>query len=371
MTKWTRVLKGVVWLCVLGILSGCNANNESSEKIESSGTKESRLTREIDDRTTDTQAVSEEITSVSQAEEENDTTAMDFEQIQQGDYTSLLGDWKEIAVFFNKLDGQGSQWIAPRGDKMEISVDALENQANTLSHRGLFSENQENEVNYEIKQGYLHAASYAGTNIWIASFYPKNVELDDFGVEPPTSIDSTTDRIAVGTNHYIQIFQRTSESTSDDQNASVSLAMSLNEIKEGNYSSVNGTWKNNLGDTITVEHQTISFSNITTYGEAAEIDELHINIPSANGADGTPLVEEGIGGIQRPRYAPQLETSQVEGYVTLQTNYSDGLLCISFLPSGISGDIQEGDSSREKIVALGTQNGPTVVSNELVYYRVD
>lgn len=360
-----------IFLSLIGSIAGCGQRGSSSESSISSDTTSVSQSQEMKESLLSTSATEEQLTNTSQTKEESNGQAMDLEQIQKGDYSSLIGEWEEVAIFFNRLDGQGSQWVAPREDELNITQTEVENQGVILSSSGLFAEDKENEVSYTAEMGYLAASSYAGTAIWTASFHPVGVDLMDFGIAAPENIDADSERIAIGTTHYIKVFKRNKASNQTNQVDTTTSSLDINEIERGNYASANGQWENSHGDTITIDNETILFSNITSTGESATINTLTVDIPDANGTDGKPVVEEGVGGIQAPRYDPHLRTSQIEGYVTLQTNYTNAQLCISFLPQVVEGNIQNGELDREKIVAVGTQNGPTVVPDDMVYYRID
>lgn len=71
-------------------------------------------------------------------------------------------------------------------------------------------------------------------------------------------------------------------------------SMNLDEIKTGDYSSIQGTWKSKEGETIVVKNNTIKMSAFKTMsGDApATIKGLTINIPSQTDANGNPKVIE-------------------------------------------------------------------------------
>jgi len=49
-------------------------------------------------------------------------TEMNLTQIQVGDYSSLLGTWKEIAYADNPFDGTGLQWHTGRSDTVSSTL---------------------------------------------------------------------------------------------------------------------------------------------------------------------------------------------------------------------------------------------------------
>lgn len=46
---------------------------------------------------------------------------MNLSQIKAGDYSSLLGEWEEVAVSLNRHDGNGSIWLE---SKASLKIDA-------------------------------------------------------------------------------------------------------------------------------------------------------------------------------------------------------------------------------------------------------
>ncbi|MBP5845160.1 hypothetical protein J8137_22230, partial [Lactiplantibacillus plantarum] len=48
---------------------------------------------------------------------------------------------------------------------------------------------------------------------------------------------------------------------------------------------------------------------------------------------------------------------------------SGGLYDVVFMPGGNNADLNNGDSSRDRIAALGTQNDPQNIPSDKIYYR--
>lgn len=142
---------------------------------------------------------------------ESTTKQMDFSQIQQGNYESLLGIWQEVAVSGNHHDGTGSSWEVSQGtDTLEITKDELTNGSLTLQG-GNLNDGTARPVTFAQKDGYL-SASLTDQSVAInyaIYFYPKGVVMSNWGDDTPTSIDNSKNRIVIWTsnNSYTEVFQ--------------------------------------------------------------------------------------------------------------------------------------------------------------------
>lgn len=173
----------------------------------------------------------------------------------------------------------------------------------------------------------------------------------------------------------VQDTKETASSSEQEKEASeeqVIEAMDLSQIQQGEYSSLNGVWKNGLGNTIFVGNTTMSFTDISNQNQAAEINGLNVNIPTLNSPEGTPELVSFMGDTNKVQsYEQQLGIEENQGFISLRSNLPSAVIYVSFLPKGIMGDLLEGDVNKDKIVAVGTQNTATSVRAEYVYYKVD
>lgn len=149
---------------------------------------------------TDTSSIS--TTDSGTTQENTQDTEMDFTQIQAGDYSSLLGTWKEIAYADNRFDGTGIQWHTTMPDRdlpiLSISTDKIDisgiiMQGNTFTDRmgesyPLSFENYGNSLDAHTD---FNAPIY-----WSVEFFPKEVENN---LEPNNGvqIDNTKNLIVV------------------------------------------------------------------------------------------------------------------------------------------------------------------------------
>lgn len=202
---------------------------------------------------TDDLSISETIPSTTQ--EDTQDTEMDLTQIQAGDYSSLLGTWKEIAYADNRFDGTGVQWHTGGPETFSVSTDkiafnavARTMQGNTLSDLKdsyfLLFKNDGNALEAHVD---FNASRY-----WSVEFYPKGSENN---LEPNNGvqIDNTKNLIVVyyidSDMHFTTVFELETECTDDSslpgtmQENTQDTEMDLMQIQAGDYSSLLGTWK--------------------------------------------------------------------------------------------------------------------------------
>lgn len=303
---------------------------------------------------------------------------MALDEIKAGNYQSLLGDWQEVAVSFNRHDGKGNIWQSgSQGGKLDITADQIKNGAMTIAGNTLNDGNDSHELAFDDKAGYLTADTSDAAVIWNISFYPGGVDLTNWGDDVPTTVDSKQDRLVIrsSSNNYIQVFQKSSTSTTqatiDKEPVESKQSMALDEVKAGNYKSLNGTWQNGLGNQIAVKNETMQFTDITSNKEPRTITGQQLDIPGSDGPDGTPKEVSYIGDSTMKAYKQTLITGEYDGVFSLKSTLPGAMLCISFLPKGMMGDLSGGDVNKDKIVAVGTQNSPTAVGAEQVYYKIN
>lgn len=214
---------------------------------------------------------------------------MALDEIKVGNYQSLLGDWQEVAVSFNRHDGKGNILaIRSQGGKLDITADQIK-----------MAQWQLPEIRWMMvttawtclwwQGGYLTADTSDAAVIWNISFYPGGVDLTNWGDDVPTTVDSCYSLvIRSSSNNYIQVFQNstsTTQATIDKEPVESKQSMALDEVKAGNYKSLNGTWQNGLGNQIAVKNETMQFTDITSNKEPGIITSQQLDIPGSDGPD--------------------------------------------------------------------------------------
>lgn len=131
-------------------------------------------------------------------------TEMNLTQIQNGDYSSLLGTWKQIAYADNLFDGRGMQWHMGKTDTvssiLSVSMDKIDYNNSTVIIQGNTLTDSENS--YELK--FYNDGTYLSADLadrftainWAVSFYPKGAAN---GYEPNNGvqIDNTKNLIII------------------------------------------------------------------------------------------------------------------------------------------------------------------------------
>jgi hypothetical protein len=139
---------------------------------------------------------------------------MDFAQIAQGEYPSLLGTWAEIAYGGSGLGGPGFQWHQGGTDTMSVTTTEIVNGSIVLRGKTL-SDGQgvkDAEVVYGSNGRYL-TASLADQSVGInyaVDFYPRSVPITNYSLNNGVTVPSSMDRIVVwsSNNTYTEVFSR-------------------------------------------------------------------------------------------------------------------------------------------------------------------
>lgn len=207
---------------------------------------------------TDDSSISMTVSGTTQ--EDTQDTEMDLTQIQAGDYSSLLGTWKEVAYSDNPFDGTGTQWHTGRSEEDSFSLSVLTDkivyngfemvmQGDTLTdYMG------SHPLSFFNNETYLAAEADYIPNYWGVTFYPKGVENN---LEPNNGvqIDNTKNLIVVfySNMEHQTVFELQTECTNDSsismtvpgttQENTQDTKMDLTQIQAGDYSSLLGNWK--------------------------------------------------------------------------------------------------------------------------------
>ena len=130
-------------------------------------------------------------------------TEMNLTQIQVGDYSSLLGTWKEMAYADNLFDGTGLQWHTGRSDTvsstLSVSTDKIDfNESAMIIQGNTLTDGMGSHLLSFVNDANSLDAYADSTNViyWNVTFYPKgaanNLEPNN-GVQ----IDNTKNIIVV------------------------------------------------------------------------------------------------------------------------------------------------------------------------------
>ncbi|MDV7757854.1 DUF6287 domain-containing protein [Liquorilactobacillus mali] len=194
-------------------LSACNGSQaKQNDNIQSKVTSISNKSKSSDKKISESNSEQSSATTAdSQASQAAKSEQMNLSQIQLGNYESLLGNWKEVAISVNRQDGTGSHWEASNGDTLSVTKDKILNGSLSLQKSNLNDGNNDNAVVFSEENGYL-AADLENENVAInyaIYFYPKGVVMTNWGNDLPVAIDNSKNRIVIWTsnNSYTEVFQ--------------------------------------------------------------------------------------------------------------------------------------------------------------------
>ena len=327
-----------------------------------------------------TEQVKTEATAASQTSSASAETAvakeakieMNLADIVAHNYTSIAGEWHDMAVSVNKQNARGFVWEGARGDKLTVTAQELQfGDYATLKGAELILTNETRQLEFKKeKDGKIVGAdSYEGAVPYNLMFYPKGVALEDWGDDLPQDLSTENERIIFRTKSFVQVFER--DGTSEPKIVN-HVAFKMEAIEKADYTSANGTWRNAKGETIVVKGNRIELSDIQSYGDKtlpATVSGLTIDIPSENDTKGQPL-ETTIGATDTiPVYSQKLNARKEEGAVYLQGTAYRAMLLVAFIPSGATGGVGTSDTTKDRMVTLITQNSLEGNDGSYVYYK--
>lgn len=180
--------------------------------------------------------------------------SMNFDQIQQGDYSSLQGTWTETMHSVNKSD----QIVKGGTDTLTVSNGSLTNGTTKIHNQVLTDTAGDHDIVFNAKADVL-VANLADENVainWKVKFYPKGT-TNQYRTDGETTKNSQN-LIVIWTsnNSYTEVFAQTSNKVPDEKPKTVETGLNLSQISKNNFSSMAGTWKNNHdGKTIVVTNK--------------------------------------------------------------------------------------------------------------------
>ncbi|WP_125712232.1 hypothetical protein [Companilactobacillus kedongensis] len=134
---------------------------------------------------------------------------MNFYQIGIGNYSGLVGSWKEIAEGTNFNRGDGPQDTTPSGQKLTITKDSISDGQVMMSRKsgdGTYFTIQDDsgQVTFDEEDALTLTAEVGAQNYMIV-FYPKGVPMQD-----QTGDDPSKERIFIRTsnNDFSELFAR-------------------------------------------------------------------------------------------------------------------------------------------------------------------
>lgn len=355
--------KGLVMMSIasLGLLVAC-------------GPSDDKQTDESTTVSTSTQSsVKEKVAETESTKEEEHTINMAINDIMAYDYASIAGEWHDVATSVNRQNGKGFGWEGPLGDTLRVTKDELifphelVLKGETLAVKGdtiqlAYTKSHNDRV--------LIAGSYDQAVSYHIFFYPKGVDMTDFGEDLPDTVNTDKDKIIFRTNGFVQVYEPTTGAETTRTESQQEFDVSA--IEQLDYSSANGTWKNAKGFTLTVKDNQLDIEDVKSAsadGLPATVNQLVIDIPSENDGAGQPNVTK-LGTSDVPSYAKELQVTMEDGAVFLKGTAFRAMLYVGFIPKGETGGIGISDSEKDRIVTGITQESLDERDPAYVYYKI-
>lgn len=130
---------------------------------------------------------------------------MNFDQIQNGDYSSLVGNWKLI-----KAVGQHKDVTDRTDSTLTITPSLLKTSSIELSKDGLTDSNDTHPI--EVKRfgdalNILNADDHDSQYNWSVTFYPANSQSVVIDGEKQAPVSKNLIAIWVSSNNYTEVFE--------------------------------------------------------------------------------------------------------------------------------------------------------------------
>lgn len=177
--------------------SDSNSIDNQSDSTTDTGSSRGDST-ENNSSSTDSSAMKDNNANSGQA---SSTKTMNVDQIQNGDFSSLIGSWKETASASNNLAGAtGTQWSqdsASLGSSLTVSADQITDEGITLKGNHIIvSGDGPSDVTYTSTNGVVNAnlADQMAAINYSVSFYPKGTRCS-MDMNNGVNDDTTKNRI--------------------------------------------------------------------------------------------------------------------------------------------------------------------------------
>lgn len=348
--KTQKMLGMIVATVAVMSLSACGAQNQqatSSSKQSTSSQSSSSSAKE---------SASHEVSSQKQSEQKKVTArpVANLDQIKQGNFSSLQGQWQLVASSVNHEDGNGQQ-AYERGDssmKLYVNQNTISDGSVVLQGKTIASDTANQPAAYK-DDGKTLNVSFSNQD---AVAINHNIIFIPRGVDSGVKIDGKS----IGTKqNLIQIWQSgpghysVYAQTSTDSQAAVPTKLNVRDINMNNFSSLVGTWKNSTnGKAITVTNQ------IQVKPANSHYDGLMGAITDGpKDSDGDPEIIRG-GNIQ-----DGWMFAAIGNFANLPGAFDP----IAIVPAGVKMAADDNsDSTKDRLIVNAGQDGYA----KAAYYRV-
>ncbi|WP_125605863.1 DUF6287 domain-containing protein [Lapidilactobacillus bayanensis] len=271
---YQKIVTSAMTVLAVLMLAGCTSQKKASSPTKSStvstrSLKSSRKTSrsvKVDQSTSKSKTSQASATSkvrqttTKPAVSRPSVATMNLNQIQRGDYSSLLGNWQIIATAANYRGSKGYLWNYGGKTTLAVTKDMISQEGLSLQSNILQDDNGQHAINFTQQDGCLRMGIDESQAInWIVTFIPKGTTFDwaeQYRINNHVKIGNTKNLIVIWTsnNSFTQVFAE-SPATQSAKTASTA-SLNLNQIATNNFSSLVGIWRNATnGKTIVVTNR--------------------------------------------------------------------------------------------------------------------
>ena len=205
----------VLTLVLILSLAACGSNDNTSSNNSSVSINAATLSDESSVSSQSSSASSSTSmgvsTNTSSSTQDIQGTGMNLTQIQDGNYSSLLGIWMGVAYAVNPHDGTGEQWKAGSYSIFSVSGDKIVYGNGDMVIQGnILKDSAGSHTLSFVNNGGSLVASLTDENVainWNVSFYPKGV-MNDIQPNNGVKIDNTKNLIVIwsSNNGFTEVF---------------------------------------------------------------------------------------------------------------------------------------------------------------------
>ncbi|WP_461214825.1 DUF6287 domain-containing protein [Lacticaseibacillus sp. GG6-2] len=141
------------------------------------------------------------------------SATMQFSAIQAGDYSSLVGNWREVAEAANYQDGNGVRYgdIKTPGP-LTVTANSISTVDMTMKAGIITSNGQTGKMTFQQRSGGLTADGNVGAIAWTIWFYPKGTSVATIVDDPKyaANLDASREHVVAreSNNDFVQVFER-------------------------------------------------------------------------------------------------------------------------------------------------------------------
>lgn len=336
----------------LGLLASCgkqdNAATQKSSQSSSVKRKENRSSRssKVSKQNSSLKSKSQ---SSSSSSAKNPTGTMNFSQLKQGDYSSLVGAWTELGSVsprYAKLSK--TELTNPNTNQITVTKTGITMGDVSLVSTTLKDNDGDHALVYSEKDGLL-VATLQNQDVsinWTVTLYPKGTANPFKTSDGPVSNKQNLIAIWTSNNQVTDVFAESATSTDTAATADTkTVKLDIAQLAMNNLASLVGTWVNaSNGKQIVVSKE------IMNRPEGSNSSMKSGAIVEVTTTNAYPEVIGVVGS----------ESGYIQGAIGTYDPSVDGspFSPLTILPAGIkANDNDDSDSTRDRLIMDGGKSG--------------